>query len=66
MIDSYRYRNRFLWSHGVYKVAGKEVAIKLEPAVNKQPSPLKHELKIYKTLMGGPGGSGLTNRGTTM
>jgi hypothetical protein len=66
MIDSYRYRNRFLWSHGVYKVAGKEVAIKLEPAVNKQPSPLKHELKIYKTLMGGLGGSGLANRGTTM
>jgi len=36
-------------------VAGKEVAIKLEPVVEKQPSPLKHESKIYKTLMGGPG-----------
>jgi casein kinase I family protein HRR25 len=41
--------------YGVHKVAGKEVAIKLEPAVDKQPSPLKHESKIYKTLMGGPG-----------
>jgi hypothetical protein len=36
-------------------VAGKEVAIKLEPAVEKQHSPLKHESKIYKTLMGGTG-----------
>ena len=36
-------------------MAGKEVAIKLEPVVDKQPSPLKHESKIYKTLMGGPG-----------
>jgi hypothetical protein len=36
-------------------VAGKEVAIKLEPVVEKQPSPLKHESRIYKTLMGGPG-----------
>jgi hypothetical protein len=41
--------------YGVHKVAGKEVAIKLEPVVEKQPSPLKHESKIYKTLMGGPG-----------
>ena len=41
--------------YGVHKVAGKEVAIKLEPVVDKQPSPLKHESKIYKTLMGGPG-----------
>ena len=36
-------------------MAGKEVAIKLEPVVDNQPSPLKHESKIYKTLMGGPG-----------
>lgn len=36
-------------------MAGKEVAIKLEPAVEKQHSPLKHESKIYKTLMGGTG-----------
>jgi hypothetical protein len=41
--------------YGVHTVAGKEVAIKLEPVVEKQPSPLKHESKIYKTLMGGPG-----------
>jgi len=41
--------------YGVHKVAGKEVAIKLEPVVEKQPSPLKHESRIYKTLMGGPG-----------
>ncbi|KAI0363706.1 kinase-like protein [Pilatotrama ljubarskyi] len=39
---------------GVHTVAGKEVAIKLEPAVAKS-SPLKQESKIYKTLMGGPG-----------
>ncbi len=41
--------------YGVHTVAGKEVAIKLEPAVEKQHSPLKHESKIYKTLMGGTG-----------
>ena len=41
--------------YGVHTVAGKEVAIKLEPAVDKQHSPLKHESKIYKTLMGGTG-----------
>ena len=41
--------------YGVHTVAGKEVAIKLEPVVEKQPSPLKHESRIYKTLMGGPG-----------
>jgi casein kinase I homolog HRR25 len=41
--------------YGVHTIAGKEVAIKLEPAVEKQHSPLKHESKIYKTLMGGPG-----------
>lgn len=35
-------------------MAGKEVAIKLEPAIAKS-SPLKQESKIYKTLMGGPG-----------
>jgi len=40
--------------YGVHTVAGKEVAIKLEPAVAKH-SPLKHESKIYKSLMGGPG-----------
>lgn len=49
----------FAWTgtvfYGVHKVAGKEVAIKLEPVVEKQPSPLKHESRIYKTLMGGPG-----------
>lgn len=39
---------------GVHTVAGKEVAIKLEPAIAKH-SPLKQESKIYKTLMGGPG-----------
>ncbi|KAH9848211.1 kinase-like protein [Lenzites betulinus] len=39
---------------GVHTVAGKEVAIKLEPAISKS-SPLKQESKIYKTLMGGPG-----------
>lgn len=39
---------------GVHTVAGKEVAIKIEPAIAKH-SPLKQECKIYKTLMGGPG-----------
>ncbi|KAJ7603999.1 kinase-like domain-containing protein [Mycena polygramma] len=39
---------------GVHNVAGKEVAIKLEPAIAKH-SPLKQESKIYKTLMGGTG-----------
>ncbi|CAK5263615.1 unnamed protein product [Mycena citricolor] len=39
---------------GIHTVAGKEVAIKLEPAVAKH-SPLKQESKIYKTLMGGTG-----------
>lgn len=39
---------------GVHTVAGKEVAIKLEPAIARS-SPLKQESKIYKTLMGGPG-----------
>ncbi|KAJ2965720.1 hypothetical protein NUW54_g14024 [Trametes sanguinea] len=39
---------------GVHTLAGKEVAIKLEPAIAKS-SPLKQESKIYKTLMGGPG-----------
>lgn len=39
---------------GVHTIAGKEVAIKLEPAIAKS-SPLKQESKIYKTLMGGPG-----------
>ena len=40
--------------YGVHTVAGKEVAIKVEPAVAKH-SPLKQESKIYKSLMGGPG-----------
>ncbi|KAG1871797.1 kinase-like domain-containing protein [Suillus subalutaceus] len=39
---------------GVHTVAGKEVAIKLEPAIARN-SPLKQESKVYKTLMGGPG-----------
>lgn len=39
---------------GVHTVAGKEVAIKVEPAIARS-SPLKQESKIYKTLMGGPG-----------
>ncbi|CCL98454.1 uncharacterized protein FIBRA_00452 [Fibroporia radiculosa] len=39
---------------GVHTIAGKEVAIKLEPAIAKS-SPLKQESKIYKTLSGGPG-----------
>ena len=38
----------------MHTVAGKEVAIKLEPAVTKN-SLLKQESKIYKTLMGGTG-----------
>lgn len=40
--------------YGVHNVAGKEVAIKVEPAIAKH-SPLRHESKIYKSLMGGPG-----------
>ncbi|KAF7354102.1 Kinase-like protein [Mycena venus] len=39
---------------GVHTIAGKEVAIKLEPAIAKH-GPLKQESKIYKTLMGGTG-----------
>ncbi|KAK2459841.1 hypothetical protein APHAL10511_008162 [Amanita phalloides] len=39
---------------GVHTIAGKEVAIKLEPAATRN-SPLKQESKIYKTLMGGTG-----------
>ncbi|KAJ7074470.1 kinase-like domain-containing protein [Mycena amicta] len=39
---------------GVHTVAGKEVAIKLEPAIAKH-SPLQQESKIYKQLMGVPG-----------
>ncbi|TCD71112.1 hypothetical protein EIP91_000206 [Steccherinum ochraceum] len=39
---------------GVHTIAGKEVAIKVEPALTRS-SPLKQESKIYKTLMGGPG-----------
>jgi casein kinase I family protein HRR25 len=40
---------------GVHTVAGKEVAIKLELAVDRHSSPLKQESRIYKSLMGGPG-----------
>jgi hypothetical protein len=43
---------------GVHTIAGKEVAIKLEPATDKNNntnSPLRQESKIYKTLMGGTG-----------
>lgn len=43
---------------GVHTIAGKEVAIKLEPAADKNSniiSPLRQESKIYKTLMGGTG-----------
>lgn len=43
---------------GVHTIAGKEVAIKLEPAIDKNnntTSPLRQESKIYKTLMGGTG-----------
>lgn len=41
----------------MHTIAGKEVAIKLEPALSRSSctSPLKQESKIYKTLMGGPG-----------
>lgn len=40
----------------MHTVAGKEVAIKLEPAVpHALTSPLKQESKVYKSLMGGPG-----------
>lgn len=41
---------------GVHTVAGKEVAIKLEPALpHALTSPLKQESKVYKSLMGGLG-----------
>ena len=50
---------------GIHTVAGKEVAIKLEPAIPhpSHPSthhassctPLQQESRIYKTLQGGPG-----------
>jgi serine/threonine protein kinase len=43
---------------GVHTIAGKEVAIKLEPAADRNNniiSPLRQESKIYKTLMGGTG-----------
>ena len=39
---------------GTHTIAGKEVAIKVEPAKSKH-SMLKQESRIYKTLMGGPG-----------
>ncbi|TFY77418.1 hypothetical protein EWM64_g6592 [Hericium alpestre] len=42
--------------YGVHTVAGKEVAIKVEPAITKDVySPLRQESKIYRSLMGGPG-----------
>ncbi|KAG6868285.1 hypothetical protein C0993_005570, partial [Termitomyces sp. T159_Od127] len=43
---------------GVHTIAGKEVAIKLEPVITNKSStnsPLRQESKIYKTLMGGTG-----------
>ncbi|KAF9221056.1 kinase-like protein [Gyrodon lividus] len=41
---------------GVHTIAGKEVAIKLEPAIpHTLTSPLRQESKVYKSLMGGPG-----------
>ncbi|KAH7886635.1 kinase-like protein [Phlebopus sp. FC_14] len=43
---------------GVHTIAGKEVAIKLEPALphpHTLTSPLRQESKVYKSLMGGPG-----------
>ncbi|KAH0835665.1 kinase-like domain-containing protein [Lanmaoa asiatica] len=41
---------------GVHAIAGKEVAIKLEPAIPRSlTSPLRQESKVYKSLMGGPG-----------
>lgn len=41
---------------GVHTIAGKEVAIKLEPAIPRSlTSPLRQESKVYKSLMGGPG-----------
>ena len=39
---------------GVHTIAGKEVAIKVESAHQKN-SLIKRESKIYKSLMGGPG-----------
>ena len=39
---------------GVHMVAGKAVAIKVEPAIARS-SPLQQETRIYKTLQGGPG-----------
>lgn len=39
---------------GSHTVAGKEVAIKLQPTVQKH-SPIRQESKIYKTLSGSPG-----------
>ncbi len=39
---------------GTHTVAGKEVAVKVEPA-NMKFSMLKQESRIYKSLMGGPG-----------
>lgn len=39
---------------GVHKIAGKEVAIKVEPALARS-SPLQQETKIYRSLQGGPG-----------
>jgi len=39
---------------GSHTIAGKEVAIKLQPTVQKH-SPIRQESKIYKTLSGSPG-----------
>jgi casein kinase I family protein HRR25 len=41
---------------GVHRLAGKQVAIKVEPAASKDAgSPLRQESRIYKALMGGTG-----------
>jgi casein kinase I family protein HRR25 len=42
--------------HGTHRLAGKSVAIKVEPVTERDiGSPLRQESRIYKTLMGGPG-----------
>jgi casein kinase I homolog HRR25 len=42
--------------HGTHRVAGKAVAIKVEPVTERDiGSPLRQESRIYKALMGGPG-----------
>jgi hypothetical protein len=43
--------------HGVHNVAGKPVAIKVEPALTDAhaASPLRQEARLYRKLMGGEG-----------